>query len=123
MNQDSSDIFLKTLQEIQEDTKEIALLADKINRFEEFVKKNDKRIIDIVVNNSYLNDKFNERALEAVKNYLNTDEAREKLDKNTLELMEKQYNKQVLRLLIKWLSIQGSILTIVFTAFVTWKFG
>ena len=110
------DLILSILNEIQNDTRGIDLIKNDIEELKQFKNENESLILKTVRNNSDLSDELNKRALKDVKNYLNTDESRLQLEERVRNVMDKVF----LKLLLKWLGIQGTILSVIFAAIVKW---
>lgn len=108
--------MLRILKEVQEDTKKVTLLVHDMEELKQFKTNSRDMIIDTVRNNSDLADEFSNRALIKVKAYLDSNQARDNLEVRVKDTID----KQMLKVLLKWLAIQGSILMVVFGGLITW---
>lgn len=116
MDSKVTELILEKLKEIQHDTSKINVIEHDLLRLKQAEAKLGETIVNTVKNNSELNDTFNQRALEKTKAYLNTDEARKSLDSHVQDVLD----KIILKLLLKWLAIQGTILVAIFSMIVDW---
>jgi len=114
MNEDEK--LLDILTEISKNTSEVPRLEEKYQELLEWRKNFKEEVLDLIKNNNDLDDEFKKRALKEVQAYLNTDEAREKLENQVKLIVERSdYGK-----ITKILTIFGTLLSIVITAVLTW---